>query len=207
MRTTRKRGGEAAPPARLLDDDPVAVLRAASGVDCPVLHTVLERARTEAGPALAATNTPCALPSRAAVCAGGLRRNVRGTGGHRPRRCLRPHLWRVRRRAQGCATATRQAAFSATHYEDAVRRRVINPVRSVRGQPVVDYDLLLTRPPRVIAFASPMSRRFAICGFSPGAWHESWGADCDACGGGEAVLGRWVGCCRGGARSVGRCGV
>ena len=42
----------------------------------------------------------------------------------------------------GCATATRQAALSATHYQDAVRRRVINPARPLRGEPVVDYDLL-----------------------------------------------------------------
>ena len=54
----------------------------------------------------------------------------------------------------GCATATRQAALSATHYQDAVRRRVINPLRSLVGQPVIDYDLLFDD---VIAARKPLA--------------------------------------------------
>lgn len=54
----------------------------------------------------------------------------------------------------GCATATRQAALSATHYQDAVRRRVISPLRSLRGQPVIDYDLLFDD---VIAARKPLA--------------------------------------------------
>ena len=54
----------------------------------------------------------------------------------------------------GCATATRQAALSATHYQDAVGRRVIKPVRSLRGQPVIDYDLLFDD---VIAARKPLA--------------------------------------------------
>ena len=40
------------------------------------------------------------------------------------------------------ATAVGQAALSATHYEDAVDRRVIDPIGPLRGRPVVDFDLL-----------------------------------------------------------------
>ena len=155
MRPTRNRGGGAAPPARLLDDDPVAVLRAASGVDCPVLQTVLERARTGSRPGARSDEHTVCL----AVEGGGLRGAVSAG------MCVVleatglvdafDRIYGVSAGAlNGCATATRQAALSATHYEDAVRRRVINPVRSVRGQPVIDYDLLFDD---VIAARKPLA--------------------------------------------------
>jgi predicted patatin/cPLA2 family phospholipase len=42
----------------------------------------------------------------------------------------------------GWATAVGQAALSATHYHDAVRRGVINRMRPLLGRPVIDFDLL-----------------------------------------------------------------
>ena len=42
----------------------------------------------------------------------------------------------------GWATAVGQAALSATHYEDAARRGVVNRMRALRGRPVIDFDLL-----------------------------------------------------------------
>jgi predicted patatin/cPLA2 family phospholipase len=52
------------------------------------------------------------------------------------------------------ATATGRAALSATHYEDAARRRVVNPVRPLLGRPVIDYDLLFDD---VIASRKPLA--------------------------------------------------
>ena len=155
MRPTRKRGGEATPPARLLDDDPVAVLRAASGVDCPVLQAVLERAQTGSRPGARSDEHTVCL----AVEGGGLRGAVsagmcavlEATGLVN----AFDRIYGVSAGAlNGCATATRHAALSATHYEDAVRRRVINPVRPFRGQPVIDLDLLFDD---VIAARKPLA--------------------------------------------------
>jgi predicted patatin/cPLA2 family phospholipase len=42
----------------------------------------------------------------------------------------------------GCATATGQAALSATVYRDAAARRVINRARPLLGRPVIDFELL-----------------------------------------------------------------
>jgi predicted patatin/cPLA2 family phospholipase len=42
----------------------------------------------------------------------------------------------------GSALAAGQAALSATHYEDAASRRVINPLRPLLRRPVIDYDVL-----------------------------------------------------------------
>ena len=155
MRPTRKRRGGAAPPARLLDADPVAVLRAASGVDSPVLHAVLERARTGSRPGARSDEHTVCL----AVEGGGMRGAVSAG------MCVVleaaglvnafDRIYGVSAGAlNGCATATRQAALSATHYQDAVRRRVINPARSLRGQPVIDYDLLFDN---VIAARKPLA--------------------------------------------------
>ena len=143
MRPMRKRRRGAAPPARLLGDDPVAVFRANSGVDSPVLQTVLERARTGSRPGVRRDGHTVCL----AVEGGGMRGAVSAG------MCVVleatglvnafDRIYGVSAGAlNGCATATRQAALSATHYQDAVRRRVINPLRSLRGQPVIDYDLL-----------------------------------------------------------------
>ena len=40
------------------------------------------------------------------------------------------------------ATAVGQAALSATHYQDAVRHRVIDRAGPLRGRPVIDFELL-----------------------------------------------------------------
>lgn len=42
----------------------------------------------------------------------------------------------------GWATAVGQAALGATHYQDAVSRRVVNRMRPLLGRPVIDFDLL-----------------------------------------------------------------
>jgi predicted acylesterase/phospholipase RssA len=42
----------------------------------------------------------------------------------------------------GWATAAGQAALTATHYQDAASRRVINRMRPLLRRPVIDFDLL-----------------------------------------------------------------
>jgi predicted patatin/cPLA2 family phospholipase len=54
----------------------------------------------------------------------------------------------------GCALATGQAALSATYYEDAARRRVVNRMRPLLRRPVIDYDLLFDD---VIGARKPLS--------------------------------------------------
>jgi predicted acylesterase/phospholipase RssA len=54
----------------------------------------------------------------------------------------------------GWATAVGQAALSATHYEDAARRRVINRMRPLVRRPVIDFDLLFED---LIAARKPLS--------------------------------------------------
>lgn len=150
----RKTRGEAA-PSRLLDEDPVAVLRATTGVDSPVLQTVLKRALIGSRPGTRSGRHTVCL----AVEGGGMRGAVSAG------MCVVleaaglvdafDRIYGVSAGAlNGCATATRQAALSATHYQDAVRCRVINPVRSLRGRSVIDYDLLFGD---VIAARKPLA--------------------------------------------------
>ena len=54
----------------------------------------------------------------------------------------------------GWATAVGQAALSATHYQDAANRRVINRMRPLLGRPVIDYELLFKE---LIATRKPLS--------------------------------------------------
>jgi hypothetical protein len=54
----------------------------------------------------------------------------------------------------GWATAVGQAALSATHYEDAARRRVVNRMQALRGRPVFGFDLLFDE---IIATRKPLS--------------------------------------------------
>ena len=42
----------------------------------------------------------------------------------------------------GWGMAVGQAALSATYYQDAVTHRVVNPLRPLVRQPVIDFDLL-----------------------------------------------------------------
>ena len=52
------------------------------------------------------------------------------------------------------ALAAGQAALSATHYEDAARRGVVNRIGPLRGRPVIDFELLFEE---VIAARKPLS--------------------------------------------------
>ena len=54
----------------------------------------------------------------------------------------------------GCALATGQAALSATYYQDAARRRVVNRMRPLLRRPVIDFDLLFDD---VIGARKPLS--------------------------------------------------
>jgi predicted patatin/cPLA2 family phospholipase len=54
----------------------------------------------------------------------------------------------------GCALAASQAALSATYYQDAARRRVVNRMRPLLRRPVIDFDLLFDD---VIAARKPLS--------------------------------------------------
>ena len=54
----------------------------------------------------------------------------------------------------GWATAAGQAALGATHYQDAVRERVIDRTRALRRQPVIDFELLFDE---LIATRKPLS--------------------------------------------------
>jgi predicted patatin/cPLA2 family phospholipase len=54
----------------------------------------------------------------------------------------------------GWATAAGRAALSATHYQDAASRRVVNPLRPLFGRPVIDFDFLFDE---LIAARKPLS--------------------------------------------------
>ncbi|HJS95144.1 MAG TPA: patatin-like phospholipase family protein [Solirubrobacteraceae bacterium] len=54
----------------------------------------------------------------------------------------------------GCAAAAGQAAFSATYYQDAASRRVINPIRPLVRRPLVDFDFLFEE---LISARKPLS--------------------------------------------------
>jgi predicted acylesterase/phospholipase RssA len=61
----------------------------------------------------------------------------------------------------GWATAVGQAALSATHYQDAVSRRVIDRMGPLRGRPVVDFELLFEE---LIGARKPLSFERLSCG-------------------------------------------
>lgn len=54
----------------------------------------------------------------------------------------------------GCALAAGQAALSATYYQDATSRHVINRMRPLVGRPVIDFDFLFDD---VIGCRKPLS--------------------------------------------------
>ena len=54
----------------------------------------------------------------------------------------------------GCALAVGQAALSTTHYQDATSRGVINRMRPLVGQSVIDFELLFEQ---LIAARKPLS--------------------------------------------------
>ena len=60
-------------------------------------------------------------------------------------------MWRV---VLGRALAVGQAALSATHYQDAASRGVINRMRPLVGRSVIDFELLFEQ---LIAARKPLS--------------------------------------------------
>jgi predicted patatin/cPLA2 family phospholipase len=123
--------------------DPRSMLRRAGQVSSPVLEVLLERLRSGSTPRMRDDGHVVCL----AVEGGGMRGAV--TAGM----CvvleaagLTPAFDRVygvsAGALNGSAIAAGQAALSATHYEDAACRRVINPVRPLLRRPVIDFDFL-----------------------------------------------------------------
>jgi predicted patatin/cPLA2 family phospholipase len=134
---------------------PGAFLRAPDEVDEPVLRIVLER--TRAGSRPRGRDDPHVVCL--AVEGGGMRGAVSagmcvvleatGVIGAFDR------IYGVSSGALNAwATAVGQAALSATHYEDAARRRVINRMRPLLGRPVIDFDVLFEE---LIARRKPLS--------------------------------------------------
>ena len=143
MKTTRRRHKETASAAAAVGSSAAALLRAPEHTTHPVLRVLLERARAASRPGARDDGHLVCL----AVEGGGLRGAV--TSGM----CvvleaagLVPSFDRIYGVSAGAlnggATAAGQAALSATHYQDAVRRGVIDRKRPLRGRPVIDYDLL-----------------------------------------------------------------
>ena len=141
--------------AALVAAHPAAFLQAADDVESPVLRIILERAR--------AGSLPRDRDDEHVVClaveGGGMRGAVsagmcvvlEATGliGAFDR------IYGVSAGAlNGWATAVGQAALSATHYQDAAQRRVINRMRPLLGRPVIDLDLLFEE---LIAARKPLS--------------------------------------------------
>lgn len=144
-----------AAPATLLAADPRELLRGADDVSSPVLRVLLERARAGSRPGARSDDHVVCL----AVEGGGMRAAVSagmcvvleaaGLVGAFDR------IYGVSAGAlNASATAAGQAALSATHYQDAANRRVINPVRLLFGRPVVDFDFLFGE---LIAARKPLS--------------------------------------------------
>src|SRR4051794_29870109 len=134
---------------------PGELLRAPEEVASPVLQIVLERARSGSRPRAREDDRLVCL----AVEGGGMRGAVAAG------MCVAleaaglaaafDRVYGVSAGAgAGCAIAAGQAALSATYYEDAATRRVINKLRPLLGRPVVDYDLLFDD---IIAAHKPLS--------------------------------------------------
>ncbi|MGZ6563116.1 MAG: patatin-like phospholipase family protein [Solirubrobacteraceae bacterium] len=144
-----------AAPATLLSVDPRELLRGADDVSSPVLRVLLERARAGSHPGARSDDHVVCL----AVEGGGMRGAVsagmcvvlEAAGLVGALDCI----YGVSAGAlNASATAAGQAALSATHYQDAASRRVINPVRLLFGRPVVDFDFLFGE---LIAARKPLS--------------------------------------------------
>jgi predicted patatin/cPLA2 family phospholipase len=142
-------------PGALLAPHPPSLLPASSVVADPVLRVVLERAREESRPGSRDDDHVVCL----AVEGGGMRGAVSAG------MCVVleaaglvtafDRVYGVSAGAlNGCALAAGQAALSATYYQDAATRRVINRMRPLLGRPVIDFDLLFDD---VIGSRKPLS--------------------------------------------------
>lgn len=134
---------------------PGGLLREPEEVASPVLRVILDRARAESRPGERHDEHVVCL----AVEGGGMRGAVSAG------MCVMleaaglvaafDRIYGVSAGAlNGWATAVGQAALSATHYQDAANRRVINRMRPLLGRPVIDYDLLFRE---LIATRKPLS--------------------------------------------------
>lgn len=139
----------------LLAAHPPALLPSLDVVADPVLQTVLERARKGSRPGSRDDDHLVCL----AVEGGGMRGAVSAG------MCVVleavglvsafDRVYGVSAGAlNGCALATGQAALSATYYQDAARRRVVNRMRPLLRRPVIDLDLLFDD---VIGARKPLS--------------------------------------------------
>ena len=150
--TFRKHRKEGWAPA-LIAGHPGALLRTPEEVTSPVLRVILDRARAGSRPGQREDEHLVCL----AVEGGGMRGAVSAG------MCVMleaaglvtafDRIYGVSAGAlNGWATAVGQAALSATHYQDAANRRVINRMRPLVRRPVIDYqllfkDLIATRKP------------------------------------------------------------
>ena len=148
-----ERGGLAA--RALTAADPAALLRAAEEVSSPVWRVVLERALAGSRPGERVDGHLVCLAvegggMRGAVSAGmGVVLEAAGLTGAFDR------VYGVSAGAlNGCALAGGQAALSATHYQDAASRGVINRMRPLVGRSVIDFELLFEE---LIAARKPLS--------------------------------------------------
>ncbi|HET6868145.1 MAG TPA: patatin-like phospholipase family protein [Solirubrobacteraceae bacterium] len=140
---------------RFLPAPPALLLREPDRVTSPVLRIVLERAREGSRPHARDDGHVVCL----AIEGGGMRGAVSagmcvvleamGLVGAFDR------IYGVSAGAMNaCATAAGQAALSATHYQDAASRGVINRMRPLLRRPVVDLDRLFDE---VISARKPLS--------------------------------------------------
>jgi predicted patatin/cPLA2 family phospholipase len=143
------------PAAALLTADPAELLPGAGDVSSHVLRVVLARA--------AAGTRPGARDDDHLVClaieGGGMRGAVSaGMCVVLEAAGLVGAFDRVYGVSAGAVNASAlamgQAALSATHYQDAATRRVINRARPLLGRPVVDFDVLFGE---IIAARKPLS--------------------------------------------------
>jgi predicted patatin/cPLA2 family phospholipase len=135
--------------------DPAGLVRTPDEVRSQVLKAILERARTRSRPGARADDHRVYV----AIEGGGMRGAVSAG------MCVVleaaglvdafDRIYAVSAGAvNGWGMAVGQAALSATYYQDAVTHRVVNPLRPLLRQPVIDFDLLFEE---LIAARKPLS--------------------------------------------------
>ena len=134
---------------------PSGLVRRPSDVRSPVLKAILERARTGSRPGARTDDKRLYV----AIEGGGMRGAVSAG------MCVVleaaglvdafDRIYAVSAgTVNGWGMAVGQAALSATYYQDAVTHRVVNPLRPLVRQPVIDFDLLFEE---LIAARKPLS--------------------------------------------------